>query len=143
MQNLGAQVHVTHESNEGMTFSLTSGKQLIELCTFSAHVAAGEGQTTLQVGGLETYRTSQTKLYMLIPTGPKSIAGFAPYKSFLQEVSDDLARRTAWDKFRSVLAFLNKSDERDNYADNHHQDSYQHESSCTNICAIHFLVGIH
>lgn len=87
VQNLGAQVHVETEASDRLGLSINSGKRIIELCTFSATaVTSADGRTTLRVGGLETYKTSQEKFLALIPMGPKSIAGIAPYKAFLDAV---------------------------------------------------------
>jgi hypothetical protein len=91
LQNMGAQVHVERESAGTIALSITSGKRLIELCTFSARAATGQdGTTTLRVGGLETYRTSQAR-YAFIPIGPKSIAGYDPYRRFLDHVAQAIA----------------------------------------------------
>lgn len=90
VQNLGAETHVEQESPTGLRLSITSGKRLMELCTFSAVVQAKDGRTTLRIGGLETYKTSQPRLFYLIPTGPKSIAGFSPYKRLLEQVATQL-----------------------------------------------------
>lgn len=90
IQNLGAEAHVEQEGADALRLSITSGKRLLELCTFSATVTAENGQTALRIGGLETYKTSQPRLLYFIPTGPKSIAGFSPYKRFLMHVAADL-----------------------------------------------------
>jgi hypothetical protein len=91
VQNLGAQVHIEVESSNKLGMSITSGKRLIELCTFTAEaVEDGEGTTTLRVGGLESYRTNQPT-YLFIPVGPKSIAGYDPYKRLLSQVATALA----------------------------------------------------
>jgi len=95
LQNLGAQVNVERESPDRLALSITSGKRIFELCTFSARVAGSstDGKTRLHVGGLETYKTNQTRLYMLIPLGPKQIAGYDPYKRFLSAVASALSER--------------------------------------------------
>jgi hypothetical protein len=90
VQNLGAEVHIEQERPDGLRISITSGMRVVELCTFSAIVTAENGQTSLTVGGLETYKTSQPRLFYLIPVGPKSIAGFSPYKRFLDQVATEL-----------------------------------------------------
>ena len=91
VQNIGAQVHVEAVSDNRMNLSITSGKRLIELCTFSAEAFRGDdGVTNLRVGGLESYRTNQPT-YMFIPVGPKSIAGYDPYKRFLNHIANALA----------------------------------------------------
>lgn len=88
LQNLGAQVNIERESSDRLALSITSGKRIFELCTFSARVGPGaDGRTRLIVGGLETYKTNQTRLYMVIPLGPKQIAGYDPYKRFLNAVA--------------------------------------------------------
>ena len=89
LQNAGAQVNVERESASRLAMSITSGRRLIELCTFSAVADSRNGTTTLRVGGLETYKTTQST-YLFIPIGPKMIAGYAPYKKFLQEVEAEL-----------------------------------------------------
>ena len=88
LQNLGAQVHVEREGPERLDLSINSGKRIVELCTFSARVSGPreDGKVLVHVGGLATYKTSQSRLFGLIPTGPKSIAGMAPYKQFLDAV---------------------------------------------------------
>ncbi len=91
VQNVGAQVHVEVETGNRLGLSITSGKRLIELCAFSAEaVEDGDGVTSLRVGGLESYRTTQPT-YMFIPVGPKSIAGYDPYKRLLNHIANALA----------------------------------------------------
>lgn len=91
MMNLGAQVNLVGQSPTLLTFSLTSGKQLIELCTFSAEASPnGAGRTAIRIGGLETYKTQQRKAYLFIPVGPKQILGMDPYKRFLNVAVDAL-----------------------------------------------------
>jgi hypothetical protein len=84
--NAAAQVHVEKELPDGLAMSITSGKRLVELCTFSAFAEAKDGTTSLRVGGLETYKTSQTRVLGVIPAGPAAIPGFSLYKRFLGEV---------------------------------------------------------
>lgn len=88
--NVGAQVHVERRRDGHLALSITSGKRLVELCTFSARATPQNGKTSLQVGGLETYKTSQSKFLYLIPIGPKLIMGYDPYKRFLQGVATAL-----------------------------------------------------
>ena len=42
----------------------------------------------IAVGELETYKTTQSTVLGFIPVGPKMIAGYAPYKTFLSAVAD-------------------------------------------------------
>ena len=93
--NIGAQVKLVGESDSTLRFALNSGKDLIELCTFSAKVSEDAGRTTVRVGGLETYKTSQQKLYGFIPSGPKFIAGMAPYKRFLEAAQSQIQAHDA------------------------------------------------
>jgi hypothetical protein len=89
--NVGAQVNVVSESDSGLVMSLTSGRRLVELCTFSARASTvGDGLTRVLVGGLETYRTQQDKMLIFIPVGPKHIDGLNPYKRFLRVVADKI-----------------------------------------------------
>ncbi|MGH2831428.1 MAG: hypothetical protein ACRDK2_01525 [Solirubrobacteraceae bacterium] len=90
LQNLGAEVHIEQEGEAWLRLSITSGKRVVELCTFSASVVAENGQTKLRVGGLETYKTNQPRLFYVIPTGPKTIAGFSPYKRFLDHLATEV-----------------------------------------------------
>ena len=85
--NLSAGVHVETETDTKLGLSITSGKRLVELCTFSAEATRSDGATSLRVGGLETYKTVQTKAYGLVPAGPKRIMGYDPYRNFLQETA--------------------------------------------------------
>lgn len=85
--NLSAGVHVETESATRLGLSITSGKRLVELCTFSAEVTRSGVATSLRVGGLETYKTLQTKVYGLVPAGPKRIMGYDPYRRFLEEAA--------------------------------------------------------
>lgn len=69
--------------------SITSGKKLVKLCTFSVRVSQdGSGRTNLRLGGLDNYRTQQQRLLMVIPAGPKPILGMAPYKRFLEVAAE-------------------------------------------------------
>jgi hypothetical protein len=87
IQNIGAQVNVERETAGRLVLSITSGRRLVELCTFSAVAGADGGVTRLKVGGLETYKTTQSTVIGFIPAGPKMIAGYAPYKRFLEQVA--------------------------------------------------------
>lgn len=89
-QNIGAHVNIVREQGSTLSLSLSSGKKLIQLCTFSAKVTSVGDKRTVQVGGLQTYKTSQSKLFFLIPIGPKQIFGMAPYKNFLEAVASGL-----------------------------------------------------
>jgi hypothetical protein len=91
--NLGAMINVEQEQGNHLGMSVTSGKRLLELCTFSATVSSTEGKTLLQVGGLHRYKTRQSKFLYLIPVGPKSILGYDPYRRFLDEVATGLTTR--------------------------------------------------
>jgi hypothetical protein len=93
VRNIGAQIHVEEYTTTGLGLSITSGKRLLELCTFNAHVQETEGRTRLLVGGLATYKTTQEKLFFFIPIGPKAIAGISPYKRFLDAVSAQLTAK--------------------------------------------------
>lgn len=53
----------------------------------------------MRVGGLDTYKTTQSKFFYLIPVGPKMIHGIDPYKRFLDVVAMQL---TAADPGASV-----------------------------------------
>lgn len=95
LQNLGAQVNIERESANRLAMSITSGKRIFELCTFSARGASSgaNDKTRLYIGGLETYKTNQSKLYGIIPLGPKRIAGYDPYQRFLNAVATALSER--------------------------------------------------
>jgi hypothetical protein len=73
-----------------MALSITSGKRLVKLCTFSAAAQNGPSGTEVKIGGLETYKTTQSTVLGFIPVGPKMIAGYAPYKAFLNAVATAL-----------------------------------------------------
>lgn len=90
LQNLGAQVNVERENGTTLALSITSGKRLVELCTFSVVARSVPAGTELTVGGLETYKTTQSTMLGFIPVGPKMIAGYAPYKAFLNVVAEQL-----------------------------------------------------
>jgi hypothetical protein len=87
--NAGARVHIEKEFPDGLAMSITSGKRLVELCTFSALAEEKDGQTALQISGLETYKTSRSYLLGFIP-GPASVPGFSLYKRFLDQVATQL-----------------------------------------------------
>ncbi len=92
--NIGANVNIVREAGSKLTLSLTSGKKLVELCTFPMSADAGpDGGTKLSIGGLATYKTSQEKLLMVIPIGPKQILGMAPYKKFLKRVDEAIRQK--------------------------------------------------
>jgi hypothetical protein len=95
LANLGAQVHVEATNGNTLRLSITSGKRLVELCTFSAEATASGGKTQLRVGGLDTYKTVQEKLFMLIPVGPKAINGIDIYKRYLHAVEQGLRKTDA------------------------------------------------
>jgi hypothetical protein len=84
--NVGAKVHVESEQPDRLSLSITSGKRIVELCTFSAQVSASGDGTRLRVGGLERYKTSQSAF----PPGPKAIMGYDLYRRFLDAVAEGL-----------------------------------------------------
>lgn len=86
--NIGAHVNIVRSTETSAVLALTSGKKLVELCTFTAAASASDGATEVRVGGLETYKTSQQKLWFLIPVGPKMIHGMDPYKKYLSAVAE-------------------------------------------------------
>jgi hypothetical protein len=95
LQNLGAQINVEREEDGTLALSVTSGKRLFELCTFSAVTRNDQTRTQITIGGLETYKTTQSTVLGFIPIGPKMIAGYAPYKAFLNAVGAALATADA------------------------------------------------
>ena len=93
IQNVGAMVQVERENESRLGLSVTSGRRLVELCTFPAWAETKDGRTSLTVGGLETYKTTQATVLGFIPAGPKAIAGIDIYKRFLNAVSAGLKSR--------------------------------------------------
>jgi len=93
LQNAGAQVHVEQEGPSRLALSIKSGKRIFELCTFAATVTNANGLSVLRVGGLDRYKTTQSRVLGFIPVGPKSIAGLDPYKRFLDEIASALRQR--------------------------------------------------
>ena len=89
-QNIGAQINIERDAENLLELSITSGKRIVELCTFTARFTAGGEATSVIIGGLDTYKTTQSLLLGFIPVGPKMIAGMAPYKRFLAVVKDGL-----------------------------------------------------
>jgi hypothetical protein len=87
--NAGARVHIEGETPNKLALSINSGKRLVELCTFSAQASTEGGKTRLRVGGLERYKTNQSR-FMLIPVGPRMILGYDPYRRFLGAVAAGL-----------------------------------------------------
>ena len=81
---------IVGDTDQTLNFSLTTGKNEVERCTFSASATKDGPGTQVRVGGLETYRTASNKLYGLIPTGPKEIEGMVPYKRFLGELQQQV-----------------------------------------------------
>jgi hypothetical protein len=90
--NLGAQVNVERRHADRLEFSITSGKRIVELMTMTARVTRSGERTTLTIS-IDSYKTQQSKFFMLIPAGPKQIHGMAPYKRFLEGVERTLRSR--------------------------------------------------
>ncbi|MGH7666863.1 MAG: hypothetical protein ACREN1_06080 [Candidatus Dormibacteria bacterium] len=91
--NVGAHVHIEREDLNQLALSITSGRRLVELCSFSAKMTVHGAASSLRVGGLERYKTTQPKLFYVVPAGPKSIFGYDLYRRFLEAVSDGLQER--------------------------------------------------
>jgi hypothetical protein len=92
--NIGAHINIVNRGDDCFEFALNSGKDLVELCTFGAAIHVGDGgKTTLRIGGLDTYTTSQNKMYGFIPAGPKMIHGMDPYKRYLNAVLEEIKSR--------------------------------------------------
>jgi hypothetical protein len=95
LANVGATVHIEAELPDRLKLSITSGKRVVELCTFTAEATVVDGKTAVRVGGLETYKTFQSKLFYIIPTGPKRILGYDPYRRFLAAVEAGILAKDA------------------------------------------------
>jgi hypothetical protein len=93
--NMSARVNIAHEFPNRLALSITSLDRRVELCSFSARVTEPDanGKTRLQIGGLETYKTTQQRVLMLIPVAPASIWGYPLYKHFLDVVAAALSQR--------------------------------------------------
>jgi hypothetical protein len=90
--NVGAQVHIEREQPNKLWLSIQSGKRLVELSTFTAEAQNADGRTTVRVGGLDSYKTVQSKFLGVVPTGPKAIHGIDLYKRYLTAVQNELLR---------------------------------------------------
>jgi hypothetical protein len=89
--NIGAHINIADRTDDSFEFAMNSGKNLVELCTFGAMVYTDDsGMTVLRIGGLDTYTTSQNKMYGFIPAGPKMIHGMDPYKRYLKAISEEI-----------------------------------------------------
>jgi hypothetical protein len=88
-----SKVRVRVKDDHGDWLALYIGSEITKdpWTTFSAVAEPSEFGTALRVGGLEKYRTFQTKWFGLIPTGPATIYHFGLYKKFLREVGAQLA----------------------------------------------------
>lgn len=92
--NMSAQVNIAREFPNRLALSITSLDRHVELCTFSARVTEQDanGKTRLQIGGLETYKTTQQRALVFIPVAPASIWGYPLYKHFLDVVAAALSQ---------------------------------------------------
>jgi hypothetical protein len=82
--------HISVSGEDGISGPLVlviSGVLGRKECIFFAGAVPAGGFTGLRVGPLQQYRTTQTRLYGLIPTGPKQIPGYGFYKWFLRSVA--------------------------------------------------------
>jgi hypothetical protein len=87
---VGAGQRVVVEAGDDSRLSLEiTNMKVARFCTFSAEVRAIDGVTTLRVGPLESFKTSQGT-FLFIPMGPKLLVGFPLYKQFLEAVADEL-----------------------------------------------------
>jgi hypothetical protein len=93
LANVGAAVHVEESGPNSLGLSITSGKRVVELCTFKASCEQADGATALRVGGLTTYKATQSTALGFIPIGPKVVMGFDPYKRLLAAVESGLKQR--------------------------------------------------
>lgn len=67
-------------------FAITVAPRRVPLATFSATASDRTDGGSVQVGGLDQYRTKQTAILGLIPAGPKSIPAFGLYKKFIEDI---------------------------------------------------------
>lgn len=93
LANVGSAVHVEESDPDSLGLSITSGKRLVELCTFKASCKHSDGTTILRVGGLKTFKSTQPTALGFIPIGPKVVMGFDAYKRLLVAVETVLKQR--------------------------------------------------
>jgi hypothetical protein len=93
LANVGSAVHVEESGQDSLGLSITSGKRLVELCTFKASCEQADDGTVLRVGGLTTFKATQSTALGFIPIGPKVVMGFDAYKRLLTAVEGGLKQR--------------------------------------------------
>jgi hypothetical protein len=92
--NIGAHINIVDSNDGGFEFAMNSGKDMVELCTFGAKISTNaDGKTVMRIGGLDTYKTVQSKMYGFIPAGPKMIHGMDPYKRYLNAILEELTSK--------------------------------------------------
>jgi len=80
-------VEVVTEDVENLGLAVITGENPNPFATFRASTHSTEGKTHLRLGGLESYKTFQTKIFGLIPSGPAMVFGYGVYKRFLTAVA--------------------------------------------------------
>jgi hypothetical protein len=93
LANVGATIHIEEAGPNSLGLSVTSGKRLVELCTFKANCEVTGDTTVLRIGGLATYKATQSLVLGFIPIGPKVVMGFDPYKRLLDAVESRLKQK--------------------------------------------------
>lgn len=89
--DVGQHISVSGEDGiNGPLMLVISGLLGRKECIFFAGAVPAGRFTGLRLGPLQQYRTTQTRLYGLIPTGPKLIPGYGFYKWFLRSVAAQL-----------------------------------------------------
>lgn len=84
---------IRYEGHQGqrLNFSVTSVGNLFERATFYVDVSCPNGRTQIQTA-LETCNVAQQKMLMVIPAGPKTVAGYHTFHSFTRLLEQKVRR---------------------------------------------------
>ena len=88
-------------ANEGRTnFSIRALGDVIEFMTFHVSITEADGRATVS-SHIDSFKTKQEKLFMLIPLGPKEMISYKTYRLFMENLKSAVAAADA--NSRAVL----------------------------------------
>lgn len=84
-----------------LRFTVVGVGGLVEQMTFHVEVTEGNGRAQVRTA-IDTFLTTQQKLLVFIPIGPKEMVAWGAYKAYMRELAEALQREDASVSFEII-----------------------------------------